>query len=508
MDWKKIIKYLTPKEIISGISISDNDVKIVLFDNNDKDKKVKIKLEAELEDGIIEDGLLKKPDELREVLVSLRNSPELSKFKQMNAVLSLASGSVYHKTFSLPAVSSQDFSTAVELNIKMISPIKFEESYFDWELLQADKENGLDYKISAVFAKKEVVDPFLRVLKESGFFPLVVEFSAMSVWRLFNDGGLIPDKNGDSCLIVLITSEGIDFSAMNKNGLQFNYFQEWKKAVRASIGEGISEGELSREQFFKVLNEEARKVFSFFVNRFSGKLSCFYLFSPAYGEALEQVVAKQFNLPVSKKPISFDFSPGFFAASGAAIRGAINRVDDVSISLMEVGTEEEYRRRRYLSFFSFWNKMVILIFSLMMAASFGIWLFFNVSENNFRNDLNNLNLRIDNEQFQELKNVAQESNKLISGAVSVSDRTRDWTGFFKFWQEQASEIGINKLSISSADSVIQFRGWTNTEQRMIDFKNNINKSEFFSEAEVPIQSIIKQANGVEFTLSFKIDSLP
>lgn len=508
MSWKSLAKYLTQKEHIAGISVTDKDVRLLLFSNK---KNIVAKLEADLENGVVENGELKKPEELKKILNSLRNSPELEKIKNIYTTLTLSSGLVYHKIFDLPVVSVAELTEAVDLNMKMVSPIKFEESYSDWEIFKTVQKNQLKYIISAIFGKKTAVDPYLEVLSGSGFLPLAVEFQAMSLQRLFSDKNLLPSGK-KSCLIVYISSEGVDFSVMSNEGLKFNYFQSWQEAIQKSIGisSEASLENINREDFFKIFTEQSRKIMSFYSNRINDELTCFYLLSPIYQTALDQIVSEQFGITSSKQPFSFEFSPGFFSCAGAALRGLIPRTDDIAPSLMGVGTEEEYRRRRIFGFVGIWNKVIFTTVGLLVAVFFGVWLFFDFSQSGLDAVLSNLNVKIDQGYFQDLQSKTQEINETINQLTKADEITKDWTGFWQFLQDQIADqkIGIRKMAISTKDNRVLFLGTAPTETNMIDFKNSLGGSGYFSNVEIPLQSIIKTANGIEFNLNFKIEKLP
>ncbi len=506
MNLGKITKYIIQKEHIAGLSINDSGIQFLLFSGND-DKNISAQFDIELPEGIVKEGRLEKPDELKKILKELRISSKLSKIKNLNVILSLSSDLVYHKTFDLPVISTRDISDAVELNLKMISPIKFEEVYSDWEIFHSIGEGDSKYRISSVFGKKELIDSYLNILEETNFIPLAVEFNGLSIWRLFNYKNIIPKEK--SCLIIFVYSEGIDFNIVNRKGIQFSYFESWKEAIKSSIGlsKESKTGELKREDFFKIFEEESRKVFSFFSSRFQNKLDCFYLFSPMYQQPLEELISKQFSIPSSKKPLNFNYTPNFFACAGAGIRGFTPRIDDIGMSLMRIGTEEKYRRRRYLNFMSFWNKITISILILLIATFFGVSLFFNVLNENLKENVSNLDLNIDMERYDSLRNEVDKVNKDISQILEAKNMTNDWVNFFKFIEENSQGISIQKLTVSSDNFVVSFRGRATSEQTMLDFKNKLANNENLLDVDIPLQSIVRGEQGIEFNLNFKIKEL-
>jgi len=505
MKLKDFSKYFINKEYIGGLSIRDGNLNFVLF-SPDATKKILATFEAELPEGAVVEGILQKPEILKPILDSLRHSPALKKIKHLYLIVSLESGTVYHKVFDLPQVQPMELSAAVDLNLKMLSPIKFEESYSDWELMgDIILQDSFKYRINSVFAKKEVVDPYLKILGEAGFIPLAVEFNAFGLWRLFNANNLLDENK--SYLIAFLSSDGLDFSVVKKAGLEFNYCQSWRESMQ-SLGIGSNTG-LSKESLLRIFTEELRKVITFYLNRFQEGVSGVFLFTPGYQEDLVKIINEQFRLEILSGFPKLEYSPNFYAAAGAALRGLISRVDDVSVSLMAVGTEEEYRRRRTLSFFNLWTKIIFTTLILLVAVSFGAKIFFNVTEKSLAESSGNLTVKIDNQKLSELETSAKDFNRIMGQAIAAQNNTKDWSGFFRAWQSAGPDVQIQRMLARSGDFIVSLAGWVNTQEKMLSFKNKLSEAaDYFSEVDIPLASIIQQKNGVEFNLNLKIKKLP
>jgi len=511
MNLKSFSKHFVSKEYIGGLSLRDTSLNFLLF-SPDNPKKILATFEAELAEGTVVEGVLKQPEVLKPILEGLRHSDQLKKIKHLYLIVSLESGTVYHKVFDLPQVEPAELEVAVDLNLKMLSPIKFEDAYSDWELMgDILKQDSFKYRINSVFAKKDIADPYLGVLKAAGFIPLAVEFNALSLWRLFGANNLLADEK-KSYLTIFLSADGLDFAVMKKSGLQFDYFQTWREAMQTLTASGLAGGPqltLDRENLLRIFSEELRKVLNFYLNRFQEGISGVFLFSPGYQEDLAKTIEEQFRLEIIKSFPAPEYSPSFYAAAGAALRGLIPRADDVGVSLMAVGTEEEYRRRRTTSFVNLWTKIVFTTIILLVAVSFGAKTFFNVTEKSLQDSLGNLTLKIDEQKLNALQKNVQEFNQIVAQAIAAQNSAKDWSGFFKLWQTLGPEIKIQKMLISSTDTPVTFNGWVNTQSKMLDFKNKLSEeANYFSSVDIPLASIILGKNGVEFNLNFKIKKLP
>ncbi|HRY76619.1 MAG TPA: hypothetical protein P5524_00420 [Candidatus Paceibacterota bacterium] len=508
MNVKDFSRYFITKEYIGGLSFRDGNLNFLLF-APDASKKILATFEAELPEGTVVEGVLQKPEALKPILDSLRHSPALRKIKHLYLIVSLESGTVYHKVFDLPQVEAVELAAAVELNLKMLSPIKFEESYSDWELMgDIISHDSFKYRINSVFAKKEIVDPYLKILGETDFIPLAVEFNAFGLWRLFNENNLLDESK--SYLIAFLSSDGLDFSVVKKAGLQFSYCQSWRESMQSlGISSSSANSALSQEGLLKIFTEELRKVITFYLNRFQEGVSGVFLFTPGYQEELVKIIKEQFRLEVLPSFSKLEYSPNFYAAAGAALRGLISRVDDVSVSLMTVGTEEEYRRRRTLSFLNLWTKIIFTTLILLIAVSFGVKTFFNVTEKSLAESSGNLNLKIDSQKLTELETSAKNFNSVVGQAIAAQSNTKDWSGFFRAWQAAGPDVQVQRMLVKSSDFLVSLSGWVNTQEKMLSFKNKLAEAtEYFSDVDIPLASIIQQKNGVEFNLNLKIKKLP
>jgi hypothetical protein len=505
---KNLSQYLMAKEYIGGITINDQSIYFVIFAPN-SDKKILTKIEAEIPEGVIVEGEIKNVELLKPILEGIRHSAELVKIKNLYITLSLKSGLVYHKIFDLPQMDPKELTSAIDLNIKMVSPIKFEESYNDWELMgTVVKQGAIYYRVAAVFGKKVLIDPYLKVLSETGFLPIAVEFNGLSAWRLFKENNLIAEEN-KSYLITIISADGLDFVVAKSDGLEFSYFQTWQSIIRISPFLSVEgrKGNLSQDDFLRIFTEEMRKVINFYFNHFQEAITTSFVLSPIYLEEIEKIINQQFSLFINKLP-DFGYSPNYLVASGAGLRGLISRVDDISVSLMAVGTEEEYRRRRTVNFIGLWGKIVGITVIVLTAVFIGVGIFFNIIEKDVIAESGNLSVQLNQEEFDELKAQVVKFNSNLANIVQAQQQVKDWSGFFKWWTNNGEELGIQKFVINSLDSLISFRGWINTEEKLLEFKSKMESYPNFSDVDMPLSSVIKQKNGVEFNLNFKINKLP
>ncbi|MDD3614506.1 MAG: hypothetical protein PHF40_02220 [Candidatus Pacebacteria bacterium] len=502
----KINKYLTAKEYVGGLEISDTSLHFVLFDSYKTDEII-LSFESDLEPGIIVKGELKDPAALKVVLLNLRHHPALKKIKNLYVILSLESNTVYYKIFDLPTVDYKSIVSAVELNMRMLSPIPFDRVYSDWELIDKPiKSDSFKLRVFSVFAEKTLVDPYVKVLNEARLMPLAVEFKGLSLIRFFSHYNLFEslEKN---YLGIYISANGLEFVLGSKDALEFNFFQTWPDAFNA-LGLDSSElqkGILTKENFMRVFDDNLQKVITFYFTRFQESIEKVVLVTPLYFDDLANLIQDKYNLNVENPiPIIKEINPGLYFAAGAALRGLIPRVDDVSVSLMAVGTEEEYRRSRTANFLGLWLKVITEVGVFLLLISIGLNVFLSYTKNSVTDDKNLLSIQFDRSHLEELSQQAKEFNANIAQALEAKKFTKDWASVFEAWQQSAENIYFKSLIIPGLETNFSFNGWTISQSEMIKFRDALQQSGYFIDLDIPLQSIIQQKNKVDFNLKGKI----
>jgi len=500
----KINKYLIAKEYIGGLEITDSFIHFVLFDSRNANKIIST-FESELEPGVVVDGELKKPEILKTILLNLRNTPVLKKIKYLYVILSLQSGIVYYKIFDLPTVDYKSIMSAVELNMKMLSPIPFEKVYSDWEIAgKPIKSDSFKLRVLSVFAEKRIIDPYISALNEFRLTPLAVEFNGLSLWRFFSHYNIF-ERSKKNYLGIYISANGLDFILGNSEGLEFNFFQTWQDAFHSS---GLDSSKaLSKENFIKIFSDNFQKITTFYFTRFQESIEKIILMTPLYFDELKDLIQTRYNLIVENPLTKIkEITGGYFVAAGAALRGLIPRADDVSVSLMAVGTEQEYRTTRTINFINLWLKIITEVGLIMLLLSVGLNVFLTYTKSNIQQDKEMISIQFDHSQLETLSQQAKNFNFNISQALEAKQNTKDWLPIFETWTKAGfdNNVQFKALIIPSLDAAFSFNGWSIDQSKMIKFRDALSESGYFLDLDIPLQSIIQQKNKVEFNLKGKI----
>ena len=204
------------------MEISDVDLKFSLI----KDDEF-ISYSAKLAAGVIKDGKISDRERFLSAL-SVMHSQITAKMKEkINVIVNISDNNVYFQVFNLPMLES-NLKEAVNLNLKMISPIDFSKAYSDWQAIGEEVINDSDQlEIFGAFSESQMIDEFDKSLREANFMPVAFEFSGLALARLAVDFGANVNKN-KPFLLFYIGANGLSFNLIRNGNLYFNHFVSWQ----------------------------------------------------------------------------------------------------------------------------------------------------------------------------------------------------------------------------------------------------------------------------------------
>jgi len=496
-DWQKL---LVPEFTISAISIEDRMVRVFCFDKeiNKVIKAGKYALPA----GIIKEGILQKPEELKSFFNSLKNKL-WPKEKNIWIVLSLPSVNFFINILSIPELDEERFKEAIAFNTQMISPLPFEESYFDWEDWGSSDEEG-EREVFVALGVKKQIDSYIEILKETGFNVVAVEPLALSLAR-FDYQFLEKEK---PILIIDLRLEGIEFIITEGEKLIFFDFDSWQEIFGKDIPPAIT-----LERLKKHIASEIPMLLNFYSLKRKKIIQRFIFlgFNTQLINALVKWIQTQYQLT----PLQFDLpknlsraSGDWFGVIGSALRGLIPRNEDVLVSLAPVGTEQNYEQNHFLSIISLWSKVAITV-CLIMVFLFGLIdnIFFRNIQEKYQQAIASPLDPKTREKELSLARDAKEFNELVSKFTQVQKYEKDWNKVLAtiFQEAGSSLVDIKRILVSALPANnITVQGQASKKDFIVKFKNALDKSQLFSDISLPLSALVETSEGVTFNLSIKI----
>jgi Tfp pilus assembly PilM family ATPase len=193
-----------------GIYLSDEAITGVCVKKDKKQGKWRYKMEFHhpLSPGLVTNGQIARPEELPATI-----KPILSQYKLAGTRVNFLAdtSSVINRLVTMPIISDCELKEAVYWEIKPFLTYDIEEIFFDYVVLQQNKEEQLQQVYIAALAKKQAID-YVHFLKEVGLTPWRIESKWMVLFRLW---GLMEDEtwknnqqDGLTCLFLVAKGTG------------------------------------------------------------------------------------------------------------------------------------------------------------------------------------------------------------------------------------------------------------------------------------------------------------
>ncbi|MEK9154721.1 MAG: pilus assembly protein PilM [Patescibacteria group bacterium] len=497
MNYKFLLNILNIRLAIGGLEINDVDLKYV---QPKKDGLFSVTLK--LEKDVIKEGKINDKAKFLENLKKLHHQINGGKNKPIYAVVNIPDNNVYAQIINLPSVVKANFSEAVKLNLQMVSPIDFNNAYYDWQLISEEVNSEGQLEIFAAFVHKQIIDDYEEVFKKAGFIPVAFEFLALSLSRLVVD--LASDIDVSKSYILLhIGTNGLSFNLIRNGNLYFNHFVSWQSAY-------ADKRVVAYESFKNLVIEEIRRVLSFYANHWGGQVDNFILVSLGLEDEIMKIVSEKFSFNIKKLVLKKfnNLDRIFYPVLGSVLRGQILRSKDTLISLSSVGTEKEFEKQRVINFVKVWRNIILATLASMVVIFAVTELFFTKIANSLDNQLSGLRGESEIGEITELQSEVVEINKKIELALKADNQRSHWSQIFeKIINLGGNDIELTRIFIQSDNAPIAINALAKDEAAALAFKTSILGDSDFTDISLPLDKIAPKKSGVEFFISFKIKNL-
>lgn len=217
-----------------GIDLSDLSIKIIDLKKRGRSFELTSFGRQEIPAGLIENGEIKKEEELVELIKKAVKEVKGKTLKGGYCIVSLPETESFVRLVHLPLMKKDEAAEAIKWEIEANIPLSLPEIYYDWRVVEAagGHQDHLDVLIGVL--PKKTVDAYLTVLKKAGLKPFVFEIESLAIAR-----SLVPGENSDKPLLI------IDFGAKRTSLAVFSgqtvYFTASLPISNSAIVETMSE---------------------------------------------------------------------------------------------------------------------------------------------------------------------------------------------------------------------------------------------------------------------------
>ncbi len=494
--FKKLLAFVHAMPVIGGLEVSDSVLRLTLFENNAW-HAVSVRLPF----GVIEGGIIKDREQFVAAAKDLRAQIAGGKKhnQKMSAILSLSSVSIYSQVFSLPMIEGEDLEKAAELNIRMVSPIEASKAYWGWHRVGSD-ENSLRFEILGVFISRELVEGLHQALSDGGFVLIAAESKALSLVRLMREAGAGFDRAHPS-ILVSIDSSGLDIMIIRNGNLYFDYFAAWRDVQD-------DKGEVTLPALQTLVAKNMHQVVNFYGQHWPEPLGDIYISATGLEEEIENIIKQNFPFTAKKIVLTTPgtFTPDWFVALGAGIRGLVPRREDSELSLLGIDTEEEYRREEILGFLRFWRVLVPVAASVLIFVALGSDLY-------IRTTLRKLSAQTAftispdrQKELNALQDQARTFNKEVAFIAGIEQNAKpksavidEITGLLA-----KNNVMLDRVSFAGYGAPLTLSGHALSEDNILAMKKAFDANPKFQNVSLPLVNIKSSGDGFTFSLTFGV----
>jgi hypothetical protein len=342
---------------------------------------------------------------------------------------------------------------------------------------------------------------------------VAAEFYSLAVSRVIS--GISEIQN--FCLLMRLDSNGLGFSVIRKGGLYFQRFVPWPVQ---------EEKQITFEILKDMIIRETQKVLNFYSKQWPEKIEKIFLVSSSLEDKISQIISENFGLATQKLSLpeelkdpsgSWSFSgeglnaldSDLLGAFGSSLRGLISRSEDVIISLASTGTEEEFRQSQVIYFSKMWRNIILTSFGFISVVFVILNMFLAGTANSLSERLANFVNLPETEEMANLQAEAAKFNAKVAVAVEARKESLQWSKFLEEIKSVSGEnITIDRIFIQSPlDGTVLFNGRAPNESAVVNFKESLEKNEYFKNINLPLSGIASLTGGMlSFSVDFKMDS--
>ena len=289
--------------------------------------------------------------------------------------------------------------------------------------------------------------------------------------------------------ILRITDRGLEIAIVSEGELRFARFARMPKAGTFDEFKEFLLSELSSAlNFYAIENPRAEPT------------PVLAIVSELEGEKeIGDYLASKLGLAVQKAhwADSLEIEESYAAAYGAARRGLIARENDTLISLMPIGTEETYRKRRFLAYISLWSDIVNATAVILVVLFAGIWFFLQRVEKRIDTQITaSQAASAIGEQIAALEKDALRFNELAGRLAAAEDSIYRWSPLLGKLPTAltAPDTTVKSIGVPSPKGDIAVNLTAATRASAVSFRKMLEQSGEYENVAMPFLDISQREN--------------
>lgn len=170
------------KKDIVGIDIGSSSVKLVqLREVKGGYQLVHLGMAMLPPEAIVDNAIMDSAS----VVQAIRDLVESQKVKTKNVAASISGHSVIIRKVQLPIMTDEEMESSLQWEAEQYIPFEISEVNLDFQILGSDPKDPSQMTVILVAAKKDFVNDYMAVFKESGLTPVVMDIDCFALENAF-----------------------------------------------------------------------------------------------------------------------------------------------------------------------------------------------------------------------------------------------------------------------------------------------------------------------------------
>lgn len=218
-----------------GLDIGTSSLKAVEIRRDSKGKSLQVYALAPIPVGT--SFVTDADTDLKLLSQSIRDFVNSYPFSSNKVVVALPESQIFTRVVTLPRMSEKELSHSMQWEAQQHVPVPLSEVSLDFQIIEAGGEKSEKMDVLLIAAPKNLVQKYLKILRDASLDPVGIETETMAVSR-----ALVSDDPGTPpTMIVNIGAMTTDLSVVSKKSIRFTRsISTGGDALARSISQALS----------------------------------------------------------------------------------------------------------------------------------------------------------------------------------------------------------------------------------------------------------------------------
>jgi type IV pilus assembly protein PilM len=171
------------KNHLVGLDIGSRTIKAAEINGLKKGQHLTLKKFGmiDIPAGVIEEGIIKRPDEVAEQIRQLYRAYNI---REQNVAVSIGGYSVIVKKINVQTMTEEQLQDTIQFEAEQYIPFDISDVNLDFQILD-ENESGNQMNVLLVAAKKDMVEGYINLLQLAGLNPCLIDIDAFALQNIY-----------------------------------------------------------------------------------------------------------------------------------------------------------------------------------------------------------------------------------------------------------------------------------------------------------------------------------